>query len=327
MMQITISEQFQKYMKSIGINLNDTLQKAGVNQILWKENVELNTSEYWRLMNELDNELPDKYIIELSKIDKMNTFMPAFFASLTAKNGIEAIKRLAKYKSLVGPVKLDITNDGIETKIQISGNDLNIEPPRFTVITEQLLVLSLLRTGTAKNIIPVKVGGNNNYGDTIADVFQIEPQKQKHNEIVFKNVDLEQNFISSNNVMWKFIQPELDRRKLEIESSKTLGDNVQTLLIKKIPSGKFGIDDIADSLNVSRRTLQRNLKNLDTSFNDQVKYARQTLVDPFMKDTNLSLIDISYLLGYADPESFSRAFKSWYELNPSTYRKHMLNQK
>ena len=324
-MQLTISEQFQKYMKSIGIDLNDTLQKAGVNQILWKEHLELNNSEYWRLMNELDNELSDENIVELSEINKMNTFMPAFFASLTAENGLEALKRLAKYKSLVGPVKLDIVDNGTETKIQISGNELSIEPPRFTVMTEQLLVLSLLRTGTAKDIVPIKVCSNNDYGQIISNVFQIKPQRQAENEIIFRDADLQDSFISSNNVMWEFIRPELDRRKLEIESSKQLGDNIQALLIKKIPSGKFGIDDIAENLNISRRTLQRNLKNLNTSFNDQVKYARQTLVDPFMKDESLSLIDISYLLGYADPESFSRAFKTWYKKSPSIYRKQVLN--
>jgi hypothetical protein len=47
-MKITVSEQFQKYMQSIGIDLNETLQKAGVSQVLWKETVDLNSSEYWR---------------------------------------------------------------------------------------------------------------------------------------------------------------------------------------------------------------------------------------------------------------------------------------
>lgn len=320
-MKISVSEQFQKYMQSIGIDLNETLQKAGVNQVLWQEILELNSSEYWRLMDELDNELSDQNIVSLSDISKMNTFMPSFFAALTARNGQEAIQRLAQYKSLVGPVKMTITDNGQTTSIHIAGNDLAVEVPRFTVMTEQLLLLSLLRTGSAKKIKPIRVGSSYVYGQEMLDVLGITPETKSVNEIVFADTDLDDNFLSSNNVMWEFIRPELDRRKIAIESSKSHSDNLQALLIKKIPSGEFGIDEIAQSMNLSRRTLQRNLKNLDTSFNEQVKYARQSLVNPLMKDETLSLLEISYLLGYGDPESFSRAFKGWYQTSPSAYRK------
>lgn len=323
-MKITVSEQFQKYMQSIGIDLNETLQKAGVSQVLWKETVDLNSSEYWRLMDELDNELSDQEIINLSDIKRMNAFMPAFFAALTAKNGLEAINRLAQYKSLVGPVKLTVTDNKDSTIVNISGIDLTVEPPRFTVLTEQLMMVSLLRTGTAQEIVPLKVGSSYDYSPETLQNFGQTASNSKTNLIVFNNDDLQTSFISSNNVMWEFIRPELDRRKLEIESNKSLDDNLQALLMKKIPSGEFGIEEIAQSMNISRRTLQRNLKNLHTTFNEQVKYARQSLINPLMKDSNLSLIEISYLLGYGDPESFSRAFKSWYHQSPSLYRKQLL---
>lgn len=322
-MKITISQQFQEYMQGIGINLNDTLQRAGIHQIIWQESIELNDSEYWRLMNELDNEMSDQNIIRLSEIDKMNTFMPSFFVALTADNGIKAIKRLAEYKALVGPVQLVISNNGETTSVHISGTNLTIDPPRFTVMVEQLLIVSLLRTGTSQSIEPVIVGSQYQYGTTISKTLKKEPIKLDRNEIVFDNNDLNQSFISSNNVMWKLIRPELNRKKMEIENYHSMDENIQALLIKKIPSGDFSIDEIASVLNISKRTLQRNLKNLNTSFNLQIQYARKTLVEPFMKDQTLSLIDISYLLGYSDPESFSRAFKKWYGQSPSNYRKEL----
>lgn len=324
-MQIIVSEQFQEYLNKLGIDLNDTLQRAGVNKVIWQETLELNDSEYWRLMDEFDNELSDPTLVEFSDISNISNFMPSFFAALAAKNGNGALKRLSEYKSLVGPVHLTIKNDATTTRITISGNELKTEPPRFTVITEQLLIIRLLRVGTSQNIVPVKISSSYSYSEVISKVIGMKPSNAEQNEIAFNNDDLQINFLSANNAMWKFIQPELDRKKLEIESQKSLTDNLQAILLKKIPSAEFGIDEIAQAMGISRRTLQRNLKNLDTSFNDQVKYARQTLVNPLMKDASLSLVDISYLLGYADPESFSRAFKSWYKNSPSTYRKQLLN--
>lgn len=323
-MKIINSEQFQDYLRKLNIDLNSTLQRAGVNKVIWKESLELNDSEYWRLMNEMDSEFSDDVIVGFSDISRMNNFMPSFFAALSAKNGFEALDRFSKYKSLVGPVQLKIDSGAETTTISISGNALEIEPPRFTIMTEQLLIVSLLRTGTSKKILPVKVGSNYQYGQVITDTLGVTPLTEDSNEITFKNADLNSNFISTNNVMWKFIQPELDRNKLEILSDKSLNDNIQAILLKKIPSGKFDIDTISQTLNISRRTLQRNLKILDTSFSEQVKYARQTMVDPLMKDTTLDLVDISYLLGYADPESFSRAFKTWYDQSPSVYRKQLV---
>lgn len=324
-MQIIVSEQFQEYLNKLGIDLNDTLQRAGVNKVIWRETLELNDSEYWRLMDEFDNELSDPTLVGFSDISNISNFMPSFFAALAAKNGNGALKRLSEYKTLVGPVHLTIKNDATTTRITISGNELKTEPPRFTVITEQLLIISLLRVGTSQNIVPVKISSSYSYSEVISKAIGMNPSNAEQNEIVFNNDDLQINFLSANNAMWKFIQPELDRKKLEIESQKSLTDNLQAILLKKIPSTEFGIDEIAQAMGISRRTLQRNLKSLDTSFNDQVKYARQTLVNPLMKDASLSLVDISYLLGYADPESFSRAFKSWYKNSPSTYRKQLLN--
>lgn len=62
------------------------------------------------------------------------------------------------------------------------------------------------------------------------------------------------------------------------------------------------------------------------SFTEQVKIARQSLIEPFMKDESLDLVDVSYLLGYSGPESFSRVFKSWYGQSPSAYRKKLMTK-
>nr|WP_238328544.1 AraC family transcriptional regulator [Lactiplantibacillus plantarum] len=319
-----VSEQFQCFMASLGVDLNSLLEAAGINKVVWQEQLMLSDVEYWQLMNEFDNQLTDEMIFSLGNITNINTFMPSFFAALAAKNGEQAIARMATYKSLAGPVHLEIVTKPDIVNIHILGNSLGVELPRFTIMTEQLLLISLLRVGTGKLIKPISVGSKYPYGDQIDAVMGIRPQQLADNCIQFQVTDLQRAFISANNSMWAFLQPGLDQQKLAIEHNQSLLATVQALLLKKIPSGSFSIDEIATSLNLSKRTLQRHLSTLSTTFNDEVQIARRTLVVPLMKDQSLNLIEISYLLGYSDPESFSRAFKKWFHQSPSVYRQQSL---
>ncbi|MBS0955846.1 helix-turn-helix domain-containing protein [Lactiplantibacillus plantarum] len=323
-MKIMVSEQFQCFMASLGVDLNSLLEAAGINKVVWQEQLILSDVEYWQLMNEFDNQLTDEMILSLGNITNINTFMPSFFAALAAKNGEQAIARMANYKSLAGPVHLEIVTKPDIVNIHILGNSLGVELPRFTIMTEQLLLISLLRVGTGKLIKPISVGSKYPYGDQIDAVMGIRPQQLADNCIQFQVTDLQRAFISANNSMWAFLQPGLDQQKLAIEHNQSLLATVQALLLKKIPSGSFSIDEIATSLNLSKRTLQRHLSTLSTTFNDEVQIARRTLVVPLMKDQSLNLIEISYLLGYSDPESFSRAFKKWFHQSPSVYRQQSL---
>lgn len=323
-MKIMVSEQFQCFMASLGVDLNSLLEAAGINKVVWQEQLMLSDVEYWQLMNEFDNQLTDEMILSLGNITNINTFMPSFFAALAAKNGEQAIARMANYKSLAGPVHLEIVTKPDIVNIHILGNSLGVELPRFTIMTEQLLLISLLRVGTGKLIKPISVGSKYPYGDQIDAVMGIRPQQLADNCIQFQVTDLQRAFISANNSMWAFLQPGLDQQKLAIEHNQSLLATVQALLLKKIPSGSFSIDEIATSLNLSKRTLQRHLSTLSTTFNDEVQITRRTLVVPLMKDQSLNLIEISYLLGYSDPESFSRAFKKWFHQSPSVYRQQSL---
>lgn len=323
-MKIMVSEQFQCFMASLGVDLNSLLEAAGINKVVWQEQLMLSDVEYWQLMNEFDNQLTDEMILSLGNITNINTFMPSFFAALAAKNGEQAIARMATYKSLAGPVHLEIVTKPDIVNIHILGNSLGVELPRFTIMTEQLLLISLLRVGTGKLIKPISVGSKYPYGDQIDAVMGIRPQQLADNCIQFQVTDLQRAIISANNSMWAFLQPGLDQQKLAIEHNQSLLATVQALLLKKIPSGSFLIDEIATSLNLSKRTLQRHLSTLSTTFNDEVQIARRTLVVPLMKDQSLNLIEISYLLGYSDPESFSRAFKKWFHQSPSVYRQQSL---
>jgi AraC-like DNA-binding protein len=95
---------------------------------------------------------------------------------------------------------------------------------------------------------------------------------------------------------------------------------VKSLLIDQLPSGGISEDGAAAALNVSTRTLQRRLREAGQSFGQLVESVRQELAMKYILDPGISLGEISYLLGFSEPSSFSRAFRRWTGKTPRQMR-------
>ena len=54
-----------------------------------------------------------------------------------------------------------------------------------------------------------------------------------------------------------------------------------------------------------------------------VDRVRKDVVVGYLRDESLSLLDLAFLLGFAEQSSFSRAFKRWYGMSPQQYRRHL----
>ena len=68
------------------------------------------------------------------------------------------------------------------------------------------------------------------------------------------------------------------------------------------------------------RSLQRKLQQKDTSFKKILNEVREDLALKYIKDSSLTVSEISFLLGFAETSSFSRAFKRWTGGSPKAYR-------
>ena len=73
-------------------------------------------------------------------------------------------------------------------------------------------------------------------------------------------------FISHNESMWEFFEPELSRRLSMMETDDTYAARVRSALMELLPSGECVLDDVAKKLGYSKRTIQRKLQEEDTNF-------------------------------------------------------------
>lgn len=109
----------------------------------------------------------------------------------------------------------------------------------------------------------------------------------------------------------EFFEPELKKRLSEMDIDDTFSAKVRSVLVEILPAGKSGVEDVANHLGMSKRSLQRKLKEEDTTFQKQLNHVRELLAKNYLQNTNLSSEDIAYLLGYQDLNSFFRAFSLW----------------
>ena len=70
------------------------------------------------------------------------------------------------------------------------------------------------------------------------------------------------------------------------------------------------------------RSLQRKLHEQDTSFKELLSNTQQELALFYIRDSNRSIGEITYLLGFSEPSNFTRAFKRWTGQSPAEYREN-----
>ena len=80
------------------------------------------------------------------------------------------------------------------------------------------------------------------------------------------------------------------------------------------------VDDCAEMLDMSQRTLQRRLAEHDTSFNQLLDQARFDYAKILLLNQSINVTDIGYELGYSDPANFTRAFRRWAGVTPRQHR-------
>ena len=77
---------------------------------------------------------------------------------------------------------------------------------------------------------------------------------------------------------------------------------------------------VARSLGVTQRTLHRHLTEEGQSFSAIVNATRGALAERCLANDRYSLTDVSQLLGFAAPSTFSRWFRGRFGVTPSQWR-------
>jgi AraC-like DNA-binding protein len=100
----------------------------------------------------------------------------------------------------------------------------------------------------------------------------------------------------------------------------TLRARAARLLGPELVDGVPRAEVVARRLHMSARTLRRLLRQEGCSFREVVSEVQRGRAFRYLRDPDVTLGEVSFLIGFSDPNTFHRAFKRWTGLTPGEFR-------
>lgn len=278
---------------------------------------------YFRLAAALCEESGDPNPeFRLAKALAQGPFSAPIFGFSCAETLALGLLRLREFKPLMGPKRLTINRPrGALEVIMQSTDPLHPLPARFGLF-EIVLLTEYARTFTGADIAPIATSLPEPLAisDEVAAFIGGMPKIEPRVRMVFSADDADRPLLTRSPALWSQIEPVLMAELAGQLDSASLAKRVQSVLTEALPGGASSVDAVARRLGTSKRSMQRRLKEEGTSFQKVLAITRADISTRYLSETDLSLPEISYLLGFSDTSSFFRAFYGWKGVTPGEFR-------
>jgi AraC-like DNA-binding protein len=318
-------------LEELGVRASAVVRRAGLPQgYVHQARVLLTTEELFALWHAVGQISPNPAIgLLLGTENKTERFQPVGLAALSSENFRAAIDKMARYKQLTCPEEIYQESDGEEWSIQFRWLLAKGVEPDVLVECCFAWVLSTARLGTGRRLSPLRV----EFAQPRSHVKVIERHfgcsvlcGASRNAIVFRAADAQRPFVTRNAELLAMLAPQLEEELKRENGNENFVEHVRRAIQQKLTGRRPTIDDIAATLHVSHRTLQRRLQDAGSSFQSVLEESRHHLARHYLNNSVLELNEAAYLLGYEDANSFVRAFRTWEGIPPARWREQQRAQ-
>lgn len=248
----------------------------------------------------------------------------AFVAAYHARDYRDALQRVARFKRLCAPEDVSIEEDGKQATIIVAWPHADGETvPSALVDATMASFVELGRRGTASALAPLKVElarpsrGKAGYEGYFGCPVRFGAAEDR---LTLRRADLDRPFGTYNQELLDVLTPELDRQLGQQAHSGCVAEQIKWVLRRRLTAGRPDIRSVASELAMSERSLQRRLTDEGLSFQVLLSETRHQLALEYLRDPSLAIVEVAYMLGYEDQNSFFRAFRQWEDKTPSVWR-------
>lgn len=133
---------------------------------------------------------------------------------------------------------------------------------------------------------------------------------------------LDEKPVRNDNNLYAIIErASLDELNLRARNTSPLSA-IAEVIAETMKAGTCALPVVAATLGMSERSLQRTMENEGISFRELTAHVRRAAARRYLQETRLSIKEVSYLLGYSEVSTFSRAVRQWFGFPPRELRRN-----
>lgn len=246
------------------------------------------------------------------------------FSWIASQTLLGALRRLVRYHDILTtvPLHMNIVRVGNTYELTIEYPDPEHAPEIASIDAFVTAIVQMCRAATDSNFSPQSIAFKRSDRGSIGTYYDIlgcpVTTGAEHITIRFDREALEKSLPGDNLALAK-ANDSVAEEYLEALDPRTVTSEVRELLIQHLPSGNSNQTRIAERMNRSLSTLQRQLHQEGANFQQIRDDTRRELAAEYIRAGKLSLSQIAYMLGFSDQSNFSRAFKRWTGVAPKDF--------
>lgn len=244
----------------------------------------------------------------------------AWLACATLRKSLECLARYVRVLNDQGHINLRDEADTLVVEISVAEGSENA---RARDDANLAALVALCRINCGAGFRPAWIGSPHGQPQDLAPYRELFgcPLEfgTRVNTFVVLAADADRPLPSANPVLEQVHERMVARRLAQLDQADTAG-RARAAIMDQLPTGKVSDETVAAALHITARTLHRRLKAQDQSFRGLLQAVRRDLAVQYIRDDSLTLTEITFLLGFSEMSSFSRAFKQWNGVSPSQAR-------
>ena len=245
------------------------------------------------------------------------------YAWLASSSLRTALNRLVRYIRVVNEeirVSLEENDESLVVTVE---NPARVDPPYWFSVSDMTILLAMCRANCGDDLSPVRVTFPHEQPVSTMEYFRyfrcpVEfGAAECSMELSLEDVDRP---LPGSNPMLAQLNDQVMIQYLARLDEEDIIARTKAAIIDLLADGRVSDELVAEALHLSTRTLQRRLSDQGTTFKTVLKDVRQDLAMKYIRDSAITLTELSFRLGFSEMSAFSRAFKSWTGQSPRDYR-------
>jgi AraC-like DNA-binding protein len=314
-------------LESYGIDPLPLFRKAHINPALMND---MSSRTNWSTQNALWTSVSESVNDPCFGLKLGGLWHPSYmhalgYAWLSSSTLYSALGRLSRFIDIVNPnISVDISSDSDNVTIEVrSASDSISRDAYWYADADMSILMAMCRANCGDSLNPVAVEFRHAEPDCAGNFFSLFRCPVEfgapHDRITFSRIDVDKRLPGSNTLMSQVHDQEMVRYLAGLGNGD-ITHKVKNAILELLPDGRMSDAKVAETLFMSNRNLQRKLEAQGTTFKTILTELRKELASIYIQDPQLTLTEVSFMLGFSEMSAFSRAFKQWTGQSPKAQR-------